>query len=97
MSGEFAAAFVAANKKQEDYVSLTAPWDYQNWDYLYEIDGSQGSIYVKCWCQENRDKPVFEGTLEEMQEFVTQTYAFRVCNANLCFLIWEGVVINLAL
>jgi hypothetical protein len=69
---EFAAAFVAANKKTAGDIRLTpGPEAHGDLAYAYEICCQAERLHIRifgpCWCAD--DTPLFEGTLEAAQQF----------------------------
>jgi len=75
---EFAAAFVAANKKQAGDVRLTSgPEAHGDLSYTYEIRCESGRLHVRIdrvgslapGFGEAPHRPLFEGSLEDAQEF----------------------------
>ena len=77
---EFAAAFVAANKKEAGDIRLTiGPDAYGDLAYLYEIRCRDGRLHVRIdqvgylapgFCEADY-RPLFEGTLEDAQQFAS--------------------------
>ena len=75
---EFAAAFVAANKKQAGDIRLTSgPDAHGDLAYAYEVRCRDGRLHVRIlgralvgpdWC-ETEFQPLFEGTIEDAQQF----------------------------
>ena len=77
---EFAAAFVAANKKQAGHIYLTSrPGVHRDLAYTYEIRGQDGQLEVRifkvryhgpgyCWAEY---QPLFKGTLEDAYLFAS--------------------------
>lgn len=66
---EFAAAFVAANKKQPGDIRLTTgPQAHGDLAYRYEIRCPDGRLHVRIYTCTG-DQPIFEGNLEEAQHF----------------------------
>ena len=69
---EFAAAFVAANKKQAGDIRLTTgPEAHGDLAYRYEIRCPGGRIHVRIYGCAHDDQPIFEGTLEDAQQFAS--------------------------
>jgi len=75
---EFAAAFVAANKKQEGDVRLTSgPDAHGDLEYAYEIRCLDGRLqirickvgYVGPGLRRAEYRPLFEGSLDDAQQF----------------------------
>jgi len=67
---EFAAAFVAANKKQPGDVRLTTgPDAHGDLAYAYEIRCRAGRLRIRIYDPNAKHGPLFEGTLEEAQQF----------------------------
>jgi len=68
---EFAAAFVAANKQQPGNVRLTTgPEAHGDLAYTYEIRCKGGRLHVRIF-QAGYTGPLFEGTLEDAQQFAS--------------------------
>jgi hypothetical protein len=75
---EFAAAFVAANKKEAGNVRLTSgPGAHGDLEYAYEVRCPDGRIgvsiyqvgYVGPGLRRIKLRPLFAGTLEDAQQF----------------------------
>ena len=69
---EFAAAFVAANKKDAGDIRLTTgPEAHGDLAYSYEIRCQDGHLHVRIFGSGRRadDLPIFEGSIEEAQQF----------------------------
>lgn len=68
---EFAAAFVAANKKQAGDICLTTgPEVHGDLAYRYEIRCPDGRLHVRIYSCDG-DQPIFEGSLEAAQQFAS--------------------------
>lgn len=68
-AAEFAAAFIRANKTSKGDVCIASVDEGEDIAYFYEITSINGVLHVKCWRRENRDDPIFIGTLDEMYNF----------------------------
>jgi len=67
---EFAAAFVAANKKgRGDIYLISGPNPPGGLAYRYEIRCPDGRLHVRIYSCASGDSPIFEGSLEEVQHF----------------------------
>jgi len=67
---EFAAAFVAANKKQPGDVRLTyGPDAHGDLAYRYEVRCPHGQLHIRIYRGAGDDRPLFEGSLEDAQQF----------------------------
>jgi hypothetical protein len=75
---EYAAAFVAANKQEAGNVRLTSgPDAHGDLEYAYEVRGAAGRIRVSVYkvgyvgprLRQAQLRPLFEGTLEDAQQF----------------------------
>jgi hypothetical protein len=67
---EFAAAFVAANKKIAGDVRLTSSPDRLGVTYAYEIRCLAGRLHVRI-LKGGDAEPIFEGFLEDARQFAT--------------------------
>jgi len=66
---EFAAAFVAANKKYPGDIRLTnGPDAHGDLEYTYEIHCQDGQLHVPIR-KPGYTLPIFKGTLEQAQQF----------------------------
>jgi hypothetical protein len=66
---EFAAAFVAVNKQQAGDIRLTCgPEAHGDLEYTYEIRCAGGRLHVRI-SKVGYAGPLFEGTLEDAQQF----------------------------
>ncbi|MGH7172937.1 MAG: hypothetical protein ACRELG_21865 [Gemmataceae bacterium] len=69
---EFAAAFVAANKKgRGDIYLIACPKAPGGLAYRYEIRCPDGQLHVRIYSCADDDQPIFEGTLEDAQQFAS--------------------------
>jgi hypothetical protein len=67
---EFAAAFVAANKKQAGDLRLTTgPEAHGDLSYRYEICCPGGQLHVRIYRGAGENPPLFEGAIEDAQQF----------------------------
>jgi hypothetical protein len=67
---EFAAAFVAANKKEAGNVYLTSgPEAHGDLAYRYEIRCPGGRLHVRIYRGAGENPPLFEGAIEDAQQF----------------------------
>ena len=65
---EFAAAFVAANKKgRGDIYLIAGPNTPGGLAYRYEIRCPAGRLHVRIYSCDGGDRPLFEGSLEDAQ------------------------------
>jgi hypothetical protein len=69
---EFAAAFVAANKKQAGDIRLTTgPEAHGDLAYRYEIRCPHGQLHVRIYQGSGKEPPLFEGAIEAAQQFAS--------------------------
>ncbi len=69
---EFAAAFVAANKKGGGDIYLVAgPNAPGGLAYRYDIRCRDGRLHLRIYTCTGDDRPIFEGTLEEALQFAS--------------------------
>ena len=69
---EFAAAFVAANKKQSGDIRLTTgPDAHGDLAYSYEIRCPDGQLHIRICRGAGEGQPLFDGTLEVAQQFAS--------------------------
>jgi hypothetical protein len=67
---EFAAAFVAANKKQAGDIYLTSgPGVHGDLAYSYELRCRDGHLQVRIYEPANNNRLLFDGSLETAQQF----------------------------
>jgi len=69
-AGEFAAAFVAANKKGAGDICLTSgPDAHGDLAYRYEIHCQDDHLHVRIYEHPGEDRLFFDGSLEAAQHF----------------------------
>lgn len=67
---EFAAAFVAANKKgRGDIYLIAGPKAPDGLAYRYEIRCLNGQLHLRIYRGAGEDRPIFDGSLEDAQQF----------------------------
>lgn len=69
---EFAAAFVAANKKRcGDIYLIAGPQAPGGLAYRYEIRCPDGRLHIRIYASTGDGEPLFAGSLEDAQQFAS--------------------------